>query len=1489
MATAITPPPAPSKLDARLEEELGKATGRIRLNDVLTGALALAVLTLAYATAAVLLDRWLVLPEWVRQCMLAGFLVAFAGVAYLTLIRPLRRRVNPRFAARKVEETVPGAKNAIINWVDLRDKELPASVRGAVAVKAVEGVAGADVNKAVESKRVIWLGAAAGLLLAVLAALFVILKPAPFLSLVNRTFNPFTPIPIASRTALTIEEPAGGDVTVTAGDPVTVRVHVGGSIPEPNGPDRVRLRVRYNPAAPEFDELPLEPGGSAREWVLRVPQGVVQNGFWYRVAGGDAETTEHRVAVRSRPLFREYEVRYVYPAYTRLKPEVAREPALWAYPGTEVTITARTNRQVKRGWLQIDGRSDLIPGQLVGEARDSLQFKLTMPRKSGTYRLGFTSADDEPSEPTPAYPIKVAADLAPLATITAPAEEEITLPPSGLLKVDGTLSDDFGLTSATLQMRVSEGEIKADISPKPYREGKSFRRESDGTYPTAMDYKDSVSLDSLTYKTGGKVSLAEGMVLEYWLEATDNCTEPRPNVGRSEVKRVRIGPQEKEPEQQKQDRQQRATEEQKHQKQQDEQLQAEKRDPPQQLRPDNQQQDSEPKEGEQGQEGSTQEPKGDAQSRPEGGDPKQKQQPGQTGGEQQPEQKPGQPGGDPKQEQQPGQRGEGATGDPTQQSPDHRPGDTTPKDRSQQDQSGKPPTGDPSGDPTKQPSEGKTSPEGGTSQNQEPKSGQQPGDPDHERRAREVQEAIDQQNRQPGSGRSQDPADARPAESPADPKPAGDQPMTGGAEQKAGQPQGTPSADSKPAGDVEQPKPAETKPEPKPASDPQQQPHQQASPGSGATGDTQKHPPVAGNVPAEERPQPQPGSEGTDPKKPEPGEPKQDDPGAARGGAATGQTDPKATPPAAETKPKPEASRGQERPMEGTSTGEQTPQERPADARGPKPVEPGATKQPPPGTELGKPTAAGEKPQPSAEGSDPKTAPADARPEKTRPEPAGTSDPKGPTAAGQERPEPRATEKPAGTDPEAAQGDAGQKKIDPEELRQAAQDLASGDPQKQQAARDKLDNMIGKENRERAEREARQLQDDLQSSDPERRQAAEQKLKELAKQAEQQGDQASKPKIDPKELQQAAQDLASGDPQKQQSARDKLDSMIGKENRERAEREARQLQDDLQSSDPERRQAAEQKLKELAKQAEQQAQKGGERGQMSQEEMQKWAEKALDLASDDEARRKDAEQEFDKAIGQERREQLQQAAKDAASGDPQRQETARKQMERMAKDASEAAKGRQQPTQEQIDKLRERAKDLNSPDEATRKAAEREFDDLLGKQNRELLQEMMKDPARAEDLRQQMEQLPKDLRPRGGAGGDRKGSLHEDDPRNRLRSAELQLQQFEKNRNNKELQDRLGWTQEEYDRFLSEQQKRVAQMREEVAKRDQAETAPPPTGPATLRVGEGSGGEKLQTRPDGTAGTTGGASPGTAPSGYSEAQRRFAEEARKLRKGQDKK
>ncbi|HET6573283.1 MAG TPA: hypothetical protein VFG68_06755 [Fimbriiglobus sp.] len=1349
MASVLPPPSAPAKLDATLDQEIGKATGRIRLNDLLAGGLTLAVLTLAFVAAAILLDRWLVLPERVRQALLGGFVLTVAVVGYFTLLRPLRRAVNPRFAARRVEETVPEAKNALINWVDLRDKDLPAVVRAAVGTKAVEGVTGADVNKAVESKRVVWLAAVAGLLLALLAALFVVFKPAPFLSLVSRTFNPFTVTKIATRTELSIEEPQGGDVTVTAGDPVTVRVYVGGSVPDPDGPGRVRLRVRYNPAVPEYDELPLEPGGTAREWVLRVPRTVVQNGFWYTVAGGDAETAEHRVTVRSRPLFQdEFEARYVYPAYTRLKPEVSGDRNLWGYPGTEVTLTAKTNRQVKDAKLSIEGPTELTRVQIIGEAKDTIQYKLTL-KQSGTYRMEFTSTDGEASDPSPTYAIRIATDRVPTVSITSPAEAEISLPANGLLAVDAALDDDFGLTAAKLHVQQinDKGEVVRDFKSKPYRDGKPLLRESDQTYPTRLAYKDSVALGSLTVDPGGQVAtLKEGMVLQYWVEATDNCTEPKPNVGKSAIKRIKIATPPKEPEkkqQQEKAQQQRGAEEQQHQQQQDQQLKNEKRDPPPQLRPE-EQPNPKPNDGQPGSEEPKQDTKPEEPKPADDSNPKDTETPkpkqGGTG------ENPMQPKGTPQEQ----------TTQPEVTSP---PRETQPQ----------PNQGGNTQDTKTPPKKG-----GNPQQNEAQKAKQQ---------AQDVQKAIDQQERQPGDARNQGTDQGKPSESPADRKPTGQPPSDGQAEQKAGQPTGDSSGQSKPQGNVEQPKPADAKPQP---SNPQQ------SPGSEPTGDTPKHPPIAGNTPAQERPQPKTPSQGESA-----GDQKPTDSGAARGNESPRPGQPEQGRPAGEPKPMPEASRGQERPKEGTGTDQTKPAERPAEARGPKPTDPGTSKQRPSGSEPNQPPAAGEKPQPGAAGTEPKNSrnsPADAKPDSAKPPPGATTN---------EHPRAKGSEK-------------------------SAQPEGTGQGEKN---------------------------------------------------------------IDPKEIEQAAKDLASGDAQKQQAARDKLDKLMGNEAREQAERDAKQLAEDLQSKDAATRQAAEQKLKDLAKKAEQHAGQGNQGKPLSDAEKQKLQEMTKDLTSDNAAKREAAEKAFDNAVGQKRREQLQQMAKDAQSGDAKKQAEAQKKFNEMMKSDTPGGQGKQ-PSAEEIQKWADKAKDLNSPDQGKREAAEKEFDDKFGPEARKDLQEAMKDPKKAAEARKKFEEMAgksnKDWRPGGGASRGKEVSLHESDPRNRLKSAELQLKSFEENRNNKELQNKLGWTQEEYDTFLKAQQQRVAQMREEVVKQDQPETAPPPTGPAALHVGEGSNGS-LKTRSDGTTGTTGGAGPGTAPPGYADPQRKFAEAAAKLRKGQDKK
>ena len=57
-----------------------------------------------------------------------GLIVVTAFVFYF-LVRPFLRPINPFFAAQRVEDTVPDAKNSVINWLDLHDEPLPEATK----------------------------------------------------------------------------------------------------------------------------------------------------------------------------------------------------------------------------------------------------------------------------------------------------------------------------------------------------------------------------------------------------------------------------------------------------------------------------------------------------------------------------------------------------------------------------------------------------------------------------------------------------------------------------------------------------------------------------------------------------------------------------------------------------------------------------------------------------------------------------------------------------------------------------------------------------------------------------------------------------------------------------------------------------------------------------------------------------------------------------------------------------------------------------------------------------------------------------------------------------------------------------------------------------------------------------------------------------------------------------------------------------------------
>jgi collagen type III alpha len=381
MATLLDPPkpPNPAKVEEFVEKQLRAARRRFRVLDYFMAGLTLAVGSLVFVLAALLVDRYIEMPRGTWWAVVAGYMAIGAGFLYLTLFRPDRRQINPYFAARQVEQTVPNAKNSLVTWVDFEeDPSLPGSIRTAIGQKAARDLKTVDLNRAIENRGIIWLAVAAAVFL-VANVIVAVLPP--------------------TRTELTLDEPRNGDTTVFSNQDVSFQVRVHGRIPGTNDADAVRVRMWYNPDDPEaYEDRPMKPAeDDRRKFALTVPAKQARSGFRYKVLAGNTETPEYTVTVKIIPEFTGFDVTYEFPAYLKQAPETRNDPNILAPFGSNATIVATTNRDVKHGHIEIEGLAKTLDGRPVEGRPDAIQFTLPV-EKEGFFRIWFTTPEGDKNQ-----------------------------------------------------------------------------------------------------------------------------------------------------------------------------------------------------------------------------------------------------------------------------------------------------------------------------------------------------------------------------------------------------------------------------------------------------------------------------------------------------------------------------------------------------------------------------------------------------------------------------------------------------------------------------------------------------------------------------------------------------------------------------------------------------------------------------------------------------------------------------------------------------------------------------------------------------------------------------------------------------------------------------------------------------------------------------------------------------------------------------------
>jgi hypothetical protein len=220
------------------------------------------------------------------------------------------------------------------------------------------------------------------------------------------------------------------------------------------------------------------------------------------------------VATSNEPIVGDLELTLQYPKYTELPPRVIPGSSghVLALPGTRVTVNARALVAAGReATLELTPEGDAAK-ELPVEVRDQKLAAAFDVRGRGSYRFILGAGSRRVREPD-AHRIDVEPDRAPRVDLFAPADP-LEVPGPRRVELAWSVDDDYGLGAVTLVWKAGEN------APQRREIGRAEgKRAASGKFEWDL----------------AELDLKAGVHVAYWLEALDNDTEPKPNVGRSKT------------------------------------------------------------------------------------------------------------------------------------------------------------------------------------------------------------------------------------------------------------------------------------------------------------------------------------------------------------------------------------------------------------------------------------------------------------------------------------------------------------------------------------------------------------------------------------------------------------------------------------------------------------------------------------------------------------------------------------------------------------------------------------------------------------------------------------------------------------------------------------------------------------------------------------------------------------------------------------------
>jgi hypothetical protein len=533
LPSPVTPSPDEGQVvayDRYIETQLLRTRRNVKSVDLAGAVMRLVAGSLVYLLLAAIVDQWLVPGGLGFAGRLVALLLFLAGlVSFATLwLGPLvLRRINPVFAAHTIENSQPGMKNSLVNFLLLRSSPdgLAQRIYQAMEEQAVSGLTTVSVDSTVDRTPLIKLLYAL-LAIVALAAVYQVASPKSPIASIRRVLAPWADI--APPTRVLIDEILPGNAEKYHDQLLTVSALVKGL----KAGEPVTLHYWTNDGQVVDGRLAMSLPESGYRYQAELPPGGtgLQQDLEYSITAGDAASQRYRIEVRTAPSVVVAQLTYDYPPYTKLPQRVVeRQGDIQSLEGTRVTVRAAASHDIKSVHLDFDCNGTRDQEMKVEGRQATATFTLNLKPKSdqpehASYQLRYTNTNGDENPKPVRYAIEVLRDLAPEIAVVEPkpdGNEELTLPLGSPLKLALEAFDpDFELSAVTIHARRSKVTLFNHSMLAEPRAGRF-----DGQY--------------LFNSSGHK--LKAGDEVEFWASADDNH-QPQPNHTETSRFKVRIVP-----------------------------------------------------------------------------------------------------------------------------------------------------------------------------------------------------------------------------------------------------------------------------------------------------------------------------------------------------------------------------------------------------------------------------------------------------------------------------------------------------------------------------------------------------------------------------------------------------------------------------------------------------------------------------------------------------------------------------------------------------------------------------------------------------------------------------------------------------------------------------------------------------------------------------------------------------------------------------------